>query len=116
VTLQDWIDRYEAKAEPVHFDGWDVHFESDKGFLTSRVAGDVLFMGDCCGDFAWIHDYCMERARESGCKTLATFTKRNPVAFLRKAYSFGYDVHFDAGGSRFLANGLWYWLLTERVR
>lgn len=116
MTFRDYIDRYEAKAEPVHFEGWDVHYDGEKGFLTYRKNGDTLFMGDCCGDFAWIHDYCMEKARESECKYLATFTKRNPKAFLRKAYSLGYDAHIDIKGSRFLGNGKWYWLLTEKVK
>lgn len=116
MTMQEWIKKYEAKANPVHFEGWTVHYEEDKGFLAWKKYGEALIMGDCCGDFAWIHDYCMEKARENGCRVLATFTKRNPRAFIRKAYMMGYNVHFDVSGSRYHPNGKWYWLMTEAVK
>ena len=118
MELSEWVSRYEEKAEPYNEESiYKLHFDQDQGFIRWAKVGDVLLMGACCAEsMRWVHDWCMAKAKELGCKTLATHTKRNPRAFLRRAYALGYDVHFDLQRAGYMKNGIFYWYLTEDVR
>ena len=119
MTLSEWIALYERKAEPyVESERFQLHFDEGHGFVQwTKLDGDVLFMGACCSnDIRWAYGWVKAKAKELGCRTLATMTCRNPRAFLRRAYAIGSNAHIDLPRSGWLDNGRWYWFLTEAVR
>lgn len=118
LTFLEWVKRFEEKAEPfVEDEGYSTVFSPYQGFFQFRFDGDVFRIGNVCtANVQWVHDACYMRAKMAGCKELATWTHRNPKAFLRLMRKLGYEVHLDVAKSGVGKNGLFYWYLTEVVK
>lgn len=112
MTMQEWIDRYEAKAEKFSIDD-DTHvfFSPEDGFICWQKIGESLYLNHTCvKDVEWARARAYELAKENGCRYLITLVKRNPVAYQRLT-----RAHFVPGESRRLANGEFYWAFEEKV-
>jgi len=91
MTLYEWLKLYHRKTGE-YPNGWpcsDFKFEEEHGFCVYIPDGDILIIGEVCGDGLYWHKYLNRKAKELGCKTLRFWTKRNPVAFIRK---YGYSL------------------------
>lgn len=110
MKMQEWVLKYEAKAEPFALeDGFQLFLDESKGFLCWKVVGNVLVIDHCStDDIAWVHEKIREIGREHGCRVAITYTFRNPRAYVRLA-----GAHIDLSESKWMKNGRFYWALTE---
>lgn len=112
MTLNDWIAKYEQKAEKfVLLPGFSIHFEPDKGFFCWRVWQNVFEIDHTCtDDHAWAYNMVMQMAKERGCRLLRTATFRNPAAYMRL---FKGTPNLALSGLR--PNGKFYWIFEKEV-
>lgn len=110
MTMQEWIERYEKKAEPFEpEEGSEIFFRQDKGIVCYKVMGDTLYIDHTStDDWKWGRDSMAKIARERGCKRLMTYVFRNPKAYARLT-----GAHLVPRESRYLANGKFYWAFEE---
>lgn len=86
MTLYKWLKLYQAKTGeyPNGWPGSEFVFDEERGFCVFIQDGDVLVIGEVCGDGRFWFSYLIDKARELGCNKLRFWTKRNPAAFARK--------------------------------
>lgn len=111
MTLQDWIAKYEKKAERFNIPpGFLLDYVPHKGFMVWRISGRVLeIYHTCTNDFAYWHDKAYEAAREAGCIKIRTNTARDPVAYMRKSKG---NIRVDLSHAK---DGRFYWVFEQEV-
>ena len=121
MKMEEWLKRYEDKAEPWKLgEGYRMFFDEEKGLIDYAIAEDdgerAFIIGNCSTkDMAWFYSWCKAKAEEEGCTVMYTSTMRNPKAYVRKAWSFGARPHLDIKRSGKHPNGKFYWIFTERI-
>ena len=110
MKMQEWVLKYEAKAEPFALeDGFQLFLDESKGFLCWKVVDDVLYIDHTStDDQAWMHEKIRELGKEHGCRMALTYTFRDPRAYVRLT-----GAHVDLSESRWMRNGRFYWAFTE---
>lgn len=93
MTLDEWIELYNKKnpLDKYHRDGrYTLFYKPDKGFCEVLIGGDMVVIGQLCGDARYWKDAIDSAAEKAGIKHGGTINIRdNPVAYLRL---FGYKV------------------------
>ena len=121
MKLEDWVQRYELRAEKWNTgEGYHLFFDEEKGLLDYAIADDdgerAFIIGNCSTkDMAFFYRWCKKKAIEQECRVMYTSTMRNPAAYVRKAYSFGAKPHLDLKRSGYQKDGRFYWIFTERI-
>jgi hypothetical protein len=112
MTLAEWVEKYEAKAEVFEFPAeGEMYFNPEEGFLCYRVVDNALYLDHCSVRSAeWLNEKAKEIGRAHGCKYLVTYTLRSPVAFAKL-----FHAHLLPDESKTLANGKWYWAFEELI-
>lgn len=114
MTKQEWIARYEKKAEPFEVqEGEEVVFSPEKGiFVWKPLDEETIYIDhSSVNDIAWLMGKAREITLREGRKRFATITKRNPVAFQRLT-----KAHFLPADSRMAYDGTWYWAFEMVVK
>ena len=93
MELQGWIEKYEKKTgekfEPQK--GYKLFFLPKRGFCQMRMDGELLILGQVCGDGRFWVDHSRLLASVVGCKAIGTFAvRKNIEAFIRL---WGYRVY-----------------------
>lgn len=114
MTLNEWIARYEDKAERyVPEEGSTRFFEPEHGFMDYIIKNEAIIVDHTCtNDIHYMHDKAREIGRAHGCTTLYTSTYRSPKAYMRL------NVKDSVGGldlrqSGYRKNGKFYWVFEE---
>lgn len=112
MTLLEWIEKYEKKAEPWDLQpGYSILYRSDKGFFNWRANGLAFDIDHTStNDIKWMMDKASELAREHGCKFLRALTLHDPAAFMRLT---GARLNMPLSGVR--QNGTFYWCFEKEV-
>jgi len=112
LTLQQWITKYEQKAEKFTLlSGFVIYFEPEHGFFCWKVTGNAFEIDHTCtNNIHWVHNKCMEMARWHGCKLLRTATMHNPAAYMRLI-----KVTPNIVLSGIRPNGKFYWIFEKGV-
>ena len=112
MILDDWIKKYEKKAEPFSIpSGFVLWFEPNKGFFLYAKNGDYLEIdATCTTDIKAIMAVANAKAKIYGCRFLRTQTHRDPIAYMRLT---GATPDFGLSGHR--DNGLMYWVFWKEV-
>jgi hypothetical protein len=103
--LSDWISHYERKTGET-FRGWphaELAFDAECGFCVSIQDGDILLIGEVCGNGRYWLRFLVQKARELGCTKVRFGTYRNPAAFTRK---YGFEVTGFIDGMHVLEKGV----------
>jgi len=109
IMLNEWISCYERKTGEV-FRGWPYAafaYDAVNGFCVFIQDGDVLLIGEVCGNGRYWLQFLTHKAKELGCIKLRFGTKRNPAAFTRK---YKFDVIGFIDGMHVLEKGVIDWV------
>ena len=93
MELQGWIEKYEKKTGEKfeHQKGYKLFFLPKRGFCQMRMDGELLILGQVCGDGRFWVDHSRLLASVVGCKAIGTFAvRKNIEAFIRL---WGYRVY-----------------------
>jgi len=112
MLLKEWMEKYEAKAEPFSIpDGFVLYFEPNKGFFLWRKI-DKAFCIDafCTNDIHGLQQTANDMGKDLGCTFLSTQTLHNPLAFQRLTKA---TLNRKLSGVR--SNGIMYWVFEKSI-
>lgn len=112
MTLQQWINKYERKAESyVVIPGFSLYFEPNKGFFLYAKIGDAFEIdATCTNDIHHFADVANKMAKQRGCRFIRTQTFHDPAAYMRLTKA---DINISLSGVR--SNGRMYWVFEKKV-
>lgn len=111
MTIEEWIARYERKAEKFSIPtGFQLFFSQEKGFFLWRAQDGVLGISHTStNDIHFMLGEMMEIAKRNNCTLLRTATIHNPASFMRLMGS-----HLNLERSDW-HNGRFYWFMEKEV-
>ena len=111
MTKEQWIAKYEQKAEPFSMTpGYNLWFRADKGFFLWRAQDGVLGISHTStNDIQFMLGEMMKIAKCNNCILLRTATIHNPAAFIRLM-----GTHINLSRSAY-HNGRFYWFMEKEV-
>jgi hypothetical protein len=106
-TLEDWVKKYEKKAEPFELkQGFSLYFNKRRGFFCYRAVGGVFEIDHTCtNNVKEIFQIANIMAKERSCNMVRTATYRDPAAYLRLLKG---KINLSLSGLR--PNGKFYWV------
>ncbi|WP_110953040.1 hypothetical protein [Anaerosinus massiliensis] len=112
MTLDDWIKRYEKKAEKFSLiPGFSIYYEPDKGFFCYKITGNVFEVDHTCtNDVKHLVTVAQYKAKKHNCKVIVTQTLHDPAVFMRLLK---WNIRIDLSGIR--DNGKMYWVFEKEV-
>ncbi len=113
MTREEWIKKYEAKAEKFNLlPGFSIYFEPDKGFFCWHVWRDVLEVDHTCtNDIMYMVGVANNIAKMYKCNLMRTCTCRDPVAYAK--LNKGSQINLPLSCVK--ANGKMYWTFEREV-
>lgn len=111
MTKEQWIAKYEQKAEPFSMTpGYNLWFRANKGFFLWKAQDGVLGISHTStNDIQFMLGKMMEIAKRNNCTLLRTATIHNPASFMRLMGS-----HLNLERSDW-HNGRFYWFMEREV-
>lgn len=85
MTFDEWVKRYEVKAEEEHITpaGYKTLYDEQKGYAQIKIDGEFISVYEVCGDGRYWYDRAIEIGKANNCRWLFTICTRNILPYIR---------------------------------